>query len=79
MEDYNEEAKKVLIELVTFKMPFGKYAGRSIAELPEYYLTWFNRKGWPSGKLGFLMQNAYEIKMQGMDPILHELVKRLKK
>ncbi len=79
MEDHLDESKKVLVELVTFKMPFGKYTGRSIAELPEYYLTWFKRKGWPPGKLGFLMQNAYEIKLQGMDPILRELVRRLKK
>lgn len=79
MEDMQKKAKEVLIELVQYKMPFGKYAGRSIAELPEHYLTWFHRKGWPPGKVGFLMQNAYEIKLQGMDPILRELVRRLKK
>lgn len=74
MEEYTK-AKKVLLELVQFKMPYGKYAGRSIAELPEHYLMWFNRQGWPPGKLGFLMQNAYEIKLQGMEPILNKLVK----
>lgn len=78
MEDHHEKAKEVLVELVRFKMPFGKYIGRSIADLPEYYLTWFSRKSWPPGKLGFLMQNAYEIKLQGMDPILKELSRRLK-
>jgi len=75
MEDHHKVGKEVLLELVNFQMPFGKYKGRVIAALPEYYLTWFSRQGWPPGRLGFLMQNAYEIKLQGMEPILHKLIK----
>ena len=68
-----EPNKQVLIDLLTTKMPFGKYSGKPIADLPEYYLVWFKNKGWPTGKLGFLMQNAYEIKINGLEPLLQEL------
>lgn len=65
--------KQVLVDLVTVKMPFGKYKSRFISDLPEYYLVWFKNKGWPPGKIGFLMQNAYEIKINGMEPLLQEI------
>lgn len=65
--------KQVLVDLVTVKMPFGKFKGRFIADLPEFYLVWFKNKGWPPGKVGYLMQNAYEIKINGMEPLLQEI------
>jgi len=65
--------RQVLIEIVNFVMPFGKYKGRLLCDLPIFYLEWFNKKDWPSGKLGFLMRNVYEIKINGMEPLLQQI------
>jgi len=74
-----EPDKQVLIDIVTVKMPFGKYAGRVISDLPESYLLWFRDKGFPPGKIGFLMENTFEIKANGLSPILYELKRVLQK
>tara|TARA_Y100000768_G_C23472034_1_gene448547 strand:+ start:46 stop:270 length:225 start_codon:yes stop_codon:yes gene_type:complete len=66
---------KLLEELVTFKMPFGKYKGRLICDLPEPYLLWFHQKGFPAGKLGMLLQTMYEIKLNGLESLLIPLKK----
>lgn len=63
----------VLNELVTMKMPFGKYKGRVICDLPEHYLVWFHQKGFPEGKLGMLMASIYEIKLNGLEYLLRPL------
>ncbi|MBX2969131.1 MAG: DUF3820 family protein [Cyclobacteriaceae bacterium] len=68
--------KHVLIELTTMKMPFGKYKGTVLCDLPEFYLAWFQRKGFPKGKLGELMATAYEIKLNGLMHLLEPLRKR---
>lgn len=67
----------LLKDLFTTKMPFGKYEGRRIADLPAYYLEWFSAQGFPKGKLGMLMSTCYEIKTNGLEDILVELEKRL--
>lgn len=54
-------------------MPFGKYKGTKIADLPAFYLEWFHTKGFPKGKLGMLMATAYEIKINGLDYLLEPL------
>ncbi|MDF1547846.1 MAG: DUF3820 family protein [Bacteroidales bacterium] len=59
--------KKQLIDLLEVKMPFGKYKGRFIIDLPEFYLVWFRQKGFPKGKLGELLGLAYEIKLNGLE------------
>lgn len=64
---------KVLIQLVTQKMPFGKYSGRLICDLPVHYLEWFQRKGFPKGKLGMQLATVYEIKINGLSEILYKL------
>jgi hypothetical protein len=65
---------KILMEVVRMKMPFGKYEGRSMADLPVSYLEWFKRKGgFPKGKLGMIMETVYEIKLNGLDELLAEL------
>lgn len=66
---------QVLKDLFTVQMPFGKYKGKIIADLPEYYLVWFHRQGFPPGKLGMLLHTLYEIKLNGLDEILSELRK----
>lgn len=71
--------KQVLIDIVTVKMPYGKYSGRLLCDLPLHYLVWFSNKEWPKGKLGFLMQNVYEIKSNGMEPLLREIKYKLRK
>jgi len=54
-------------------MPFGKYKGRLLCDLPMPYLEWFNRKGWPKGQLGEQLQLVFEIKLNGLEHILTEL------
>ena len=57
-EDIDPE---ILVQLVRMKMPFGKYKDRILCDLPEPYLAWFNREGFPPGKIGILLQALYEI------------------
>jgi len=64
---------EILTDLVTVKMPFGKYKDRLIADLPESYLLWFSQKGFPKGKLGVLLQTMYEIKLNGLEYLLRPL------
>ena len=64
---------KVLSDLVKTKMPFGKYKGIVICNLPEPYLVWFYRKGFPQGKLGMLLSTIYEIKLNGLEYLLKPL------
>ncbi|MGB6036627.1 MAG: DUF3820 family protein [Cryomorphaceae bacterium] len=67
----------LLKEIITMKMPFGKFEGHFLSDLPVSYLEWFKRKGgFPKGKLGVLMETVYEIKLNGLDDILYELKKR---
>lgn len=54
-------------------MPFGKYKGKMISDLPISYLEWFQRKGFPPGKLGMMMSTVFEIKTNGLDEILYKI------
>jgi uncharacterized protein len=63
----------ILYQLVSMKMPYGKYKGNLISQLPVSYLEWFNRKGFPDGKLGMLLQTMYVIKLNGLDDLLEPL------
>lgn len=64
---------QLLLELVKMPMPFGKYKNTLLCNLPVSYLEWFQRKGFPEGKLGMLLQTLYEIKMNGLDYLLTPL------
>ncbi|MGV8878909.1 MAG: DUF3820 family protein [Sphingobacteriaceae bacterium] len=64
---------QLIVELVTLKMPFGKYQNSLICDLPEYYLVWYHQKGFPAGKLGMLMATMYEIKLNGLEYLLTPL------
>jgi len=66
--------KEDLNEIANMKMPFGKYAGRVLIDLPEEYLLWFARKDeFPAGKLGELMQLALTIKSEGLQSLINPL------
>lgn len=67
---------EILIDLVTKTMPFGKYKGRLMADIPEYYLVWLKGKGFPEGKLGMWLHTLYEIRLNGLEEILVELKKK---
>lgn len=67
--------KAHLIELANYKMPFGKYKDQYLVNLPEAYYTWFQQKGFPDGKLGKLMQEMYEIKINGLEHLIKPLIK----
>ena len=64
---------ELLMQLVSMKMPFGKYQGNLICNLPESYLVWFHQKGFPPGKLGILLATMYEIKLNGLEYLLTPL------
>lgn len=66
----------LLTELIRMQMPFGKYKGRVLCNLPVSYLEWFSQKGFPAGKLGLLLQTLYEIKMNGLEYLLGGLKKQ---
>jgi uncharacterized protein len=68
----------MLLELVSMKMPFGKYKGTVLCNLPVSYLEWFNRKGFPNGKLGMLLATLYEIKINGLEYLLTPLKNKQK-
>ncbi len=63
----------ILNDLVSFRMPFGKFKGTLICDLPEYYMVWYYQKGFPAGKLGMLMGTMYEIQLNGLEYLLKPL------
>ena len=63
----------ILPQLVRMPMPFGKYKGTILCNLPMFYLEWFKRKGFPKGKIGVLLETMYEIKLNGLEDILRPL------
>ena len=66
---------QILIELANTRMPYGKYKGRFICNLPEPYLVWLKQKGFPQGKLGEQLCALYEIKSNGLGYLLKPLRK----
>lgn len=67
--------QRQLIDAVNQVMPFGKYAGRRLLELPEPYLVWFHQQGFPKGKLGEQLALIYEVKLNGLEGMLKPLLK----
>ncbi|MFT4633641.1 MAG: hypothetical protein ACI8PP_000964 [Candidatus Pseudothioglobus sp.] len=62
--------KDDLVKIAGWHMPFGKYKGQSLLDLPEAYLLWFVDRGFPQGELGRLMQLSLEIKINGAEGLL---------
>lgn len=66
---------QTLVELVSVRMPFGKYKDRFLCDLPASYLEWFNRKGFPPGRIGMLLSALYEIRLNGLEYLLKPIRK----
>lgn len=66
--------QQLLLEAINQIMPFGKYAGQKLLNLPEPYLVWFNQKGFPAGKLGQQLALIHEIKVNGLETMLAPLL-----
>ena len=62
-----------LLELAAMRMPFGKYRGRLLVDLPEPYVVWFAGQGFPPGKLGDMLRTVYEIKVNGLEYLFEKL------
>ena len=69
---------EILISIVKDQMPFGKYKGQKICDLPVHYLEWFAREGFPKGRLGMQLQTVLEIKMNGLEEIIQGLKKTIR-
>nr|WP_315417410.1 DUF3820 family protein [uncultured Pedobacter sp.] len=63
----------LLLDLVKMQMPYGKYKGYLICNIPESYLLWYKDKGFPKGKLGDLMSTMFEIRVNGLEYLLTPL------
>ena len=75
MQEEEQADRELFIQIVKMSMPFGKYKGILLCNLPVSYLEWFQRKGFPKGKLGILLATVYEIKTNGLEDLLKPLKK----
>lgn len=68
-----DAAAAALRRLANARMPFGRYQGRYLTDLPEEYLIWFARKGFPKGRLGDQMREALDLKTNGLESLMEPL------
>ncbi|MDT3401571.1 DUF3820 family protein [Mucilaginibacter terrae] len=70
---------QVLIDIVNTAMPFGKHKGLLLCDLPVSYLEWMHSKGMPAGKLGMMLSTVYEIKINGLMPLLQSVKNKVRR
>lgn len=68
--------REELVKLANMRMPFGKYKGHLLIQLPENYLVWYRTKGFPPGKLGQQLHLIYEIKVNGLEQLIYPLIEK---
>ena len=66
---------QILIDIVTLRMPFGKYKGKLLCDIPEDYLVWMQKKGFPAGHLGMCLNTLYEIRLNGLEELIVQVRK----
>ena len=71
-----DKNQQKLIDLAHTKMPFGKYEGYYLIDIPEYYIVWFRNKGLPNGTLGEQLQLVYELKLNGLEDLIRNIRKK---
>jgi uncharacterized protein (DUF3820 family) len=70
------EDREFLIEVSKMRMPYGKYKGTFLIDLPEHYVVWYHNKGFPKGKMGQMLGLVYELKLNGLEDMIREIRKR---
>ena len=75
MSEADLPESEYLVRLANARMPFGKYSGRLLIDIPEAYVVWFARKGYPEGEIGELLASLYAIKENGLESLLRPLVR----
>ena len=74
-EPFMLQDPQFLLTLSKTKMPYGKYKGRYLIDLPEHYVVWYHQKGFPPGKLGQMLGLVYELKLNGLEHLVKALQK----
>jgi len=74
-----DDQQKFLVTLAHTRMPFGKYEGRYLIDLPEYFVVWYHNKGFPKGTLGLQLQLVYELKLNGLETLVHNIKRQYPK
>lgn len=68
--------QQFLIDLAKMRMPFGKYKGTFLIDLPEHYVVWYHNKGFPNGKLGQMLGLVYELQLNGLEDMIRDIRRR---
>ena len=68
-----DQSKQFLIKLANTKMPYGKYKGWYMIDLPEYYVVWYRNKGFPKGQIGEMLATVYELKLNGLEELVRNI------
>jgi uncharacterized protein (DUF3820 family) len=64
---------EMMLKVARTRMPFGKYKGRLLLDLPQSYIVWFSQKGFPEGELGRMLSVVYEVKLNGLEYLFQPL------
>ncbi|MCK0110140.1 DUF3820 family protein [Flavobacteriaceae bacterium S0825] len=67
------QSKQFLVKLANTKMPYGKYKGRYMIDLPEHYVVWYKTKGFPKGQIGEMLATVYELKVNGLEELVRNI------